>query len=76
VLNDAGQEVTITINTSAFNRLPQLLIDQDEIKLSRAGWTQFAGWEKSVPAALGRALLGAGRYVLALVAGRKLNKTM
>jgi len=73
VLNDAGQEVTIRINTSIFNRLPQLLIEQDEIRLSRAGWTQFAGWDKSFPAVRARA---AFRAVLALAAGRKLNKTI
>jgi hypothetical protein len=50
VLNDAGHEVSITLNSNFFYRLPQLLIEQDEIKIiSKAGWIQFAGWKKTPP---------------------------
>jgi hypothetical protein len=50
VLDDAGHEVAIRLNSNFFYRLPQLLIEQDDIKIvSKAGWIQFAGWKKTPP---------------------------
>ncbi len=48
VLNDAGLEMLVTIRTGPFDPLPQLLIEQEAIRLiGRPGWTQFAGWRQS-----------------------------
>jgi hypothetical protein len=50
VLNDGGHEVAIRLNSNLFYRLPQLLIEQDEIKIMcKAGWIQFAGWKNTPP---------------------------
>jgi len=47
VLNDCGHEVTIRLNSSVFDRLPQLLIEHEEIRIGNtAGWTQFTGWKR------------------------------
>lgn len=70
VLNDIGHEVSVRLNSSAFNRLPQLLIDEDEITISHAGWTQFAGWKKSLPGLLVLAMLNfAGARMRGLIRG-------
>lgn len=49
VLNDIGLEVNITLRSSPFDRLPQLLIDDSDIRLGFVpGWSQFAGWQRSL----------------------------
>ena len=73
VLNDTGNEVTVRLNSSIFNRLPQLLIDQDDISISHGGWTQFAGWKRSLPIVFVRA---SAKFCTALIRGRKMNKTI
>jgi len=48
LLNDSGHDVLVELNSSLFYRLPELLIEQDSIKIvGKAGWTQFPGWKKT-----------------------------
>ena len=50
VINDAGQEVAVRLNTSLFATLPQVLIEDDEIRIrTDTGSTQFAGWHQVFP---------------------------
>jgi len=74
LLNDAGNEVSVKLHTSPFNMLPQMLIEDEEIRIrTDGGWTQFAGWKKLFavlwdhPAA--KSLLKANRV-------KKFNKTV
>jgi hypothetical protein len=74
VLNDAGHEVSVRLNSSVFNMLPQLLIDGEEIRVrTDAGWTQFAGWKKSIPLQWGNQAL---QFFLSAERSKKLNKTV
>ena len=74
VINDAGNDVTVKLNTSIFNMLPQLLIEQQEIRIStETGWTQFAGWRKSSPV---RWTTLAIQSLCKIVSIKKINKTV
>ncbi len=73
VCNDAGYETAIVVNSHLFYRLPQVLIDQDDVRLAgKAGWTQYKGWKKSVPMVWLTALL---KGVGSMTQFRKLNKS-
>lgn len=64
ILNDAGQETRVTLNSHFLYKLPRVLIELDEIKLNgKADWKQFAGWKKTVPSLWFAALL---KWVLVL----------
>ena len=74
VLNDAGHEVSIKLNSSVFNMLPQLLVDGAAITIrSDSGWTQFAGWRKTVLVQWGNQAVA---LLLNAVRSKKLNKTV
>lgn len=73
VLNDVGNEVIVQLNSNIFNRLPQLLIESEEIKIfGNPGWTQFAGWKKTWLVQWLAATLHAMQM---LSRAKKLNKT-
>lgn len=74
VTNDAGHEVSVKLYSSVFNMLPQLLIDGAEIRIrSDAGWTQFAGWKKSIPMQWGNQAV---QFLLNSARVKKPNKTV
>jgi hypothetical protein len=74
VLNDAGHEVSITLNSNIFYHLPQCLIEQESIKITgKAGWRQFAGWQKTWIAQLFFGLL---RVPVMLLRIKKVNRTI
>jgi len=73
VFNDAGQETAVVVNRHVLYRLPQVLIELDEVKLAgKAGWTQYEGWKKSMPTLWIVALL---KWMVALIQIKKLNKS-
>ncbi|MET3106863.1 hypothetical protein AAKU67_002385 [Oxalobacteraceae bacterium GrIS 2.11] len=48
VLNDAGHDVVVELNSSFFYRLPQLLIEHEATRITgTTGWSQYAGWKKT-----------------------------
>ena len=72
VLNDVGSEVLIQMNSTIFHRIPELLIEQESIRVNgRAGWTQIAGWKKIWVA---QALAAGLKVIVAVTPLKKSNK--